>query len=114
MCCVNADPPVSKLPLARPAPAASSRNNLFSSCVGGKPLERHSCLHRWIMSVSAPPSSGRVGGRTKQYTGCSVTSSAACASKANELSALKQKQLIKDLIDLSQRIPLSLDSSFHH
>ena len=31
MCCVNAAPAVSKLPLARPAPAASSRNNLFSS-----------------------------------------------------------------------------------
>ena len=34
MCCVNAAPAVSKLPLARPAPAASSRNNLFSSGYG--------------------------------------------------------------------------------
>ena len=33
VCCVNAAPAVSKLPLARPAPAASSRNNLFSCAV---------------------------------------------------------------------------------
>ena len=35
MCCVNAAPAVPKLPLARPAPAASSRNNLFSSAGTG-------------------------------------------------------------------------------
>ena len=33
--------------------------------VGGNPLERHSCHCRWIASVSAPPSSGWVGGGTK-------------------------------------------------